>query len=331
MRRRAVRIVLFAFALAAVGFAAAGVWVWRDFTAPGPSAEIRTIVIPKGTGLRALAHRLADAGVVRRPLVFVAGVRAIDLARRMHAGEFAFAPGMSMEAVARHIASGETVRRRLTVPEGLTVREIVGLVAAADGLDGDVGAVPAEGSLLPETYFFSYGDARTGIVARMRDGMKQAVSDSWAKRNASAIAISTPAEALVLASIIEKETGIAAERPRISGVFHNRLRKGMRLQSDPTVVYALTQGGAPLGRALSRADLGIESPYNTYQTGGLPPGPIASPGRAALDAAVRPMQTDELYFVADGTGGHVFARTLAEHNRNVAKWRQIQRNGEAGR
>lgn len=331
MRRRAVRIGLFAFALAAVALAAASAWVWREFAAPGPSTEIRTIVIPKGTGLRALARRLADAGIVRRPLVFVAGVRAMDLARRMHAGEFAFAPGMSMKAVAKHIASGETVRRRLTIPEGLTVREIVGLVAAADGLDGDLGPVPPEGSLLPETYFFSYGDTRAGIVARMQDAMARALAETWVRRDAGSIAISTPGEALALASIIEKETGIAAERPRISGVFHNRLRRGMRLQSDPTVVYALTRGAAPLGRALTRADLAVESPYNTYQAGGLPPGPIAAPGRAALDAAVRPMTTDELYFVADGTGGHVFAKTLAEHNRNVAKWRQIQRDGEAGR
>jgi UPF0755 protein len=331
MRRRAVRIGLLAFVLAAAALAAAAGWVWRDFTAPGPAAETRTLVIPKGTGLRALARLLATEGVVRRPLVFVAGVRAMDLARRMRAGEFAFAPGMSMQAVATHIATGETVRRRLTVPEGLTVREIVGLVAAADGLDGETGAAPAEGSLLPETYFFSYGDSRTAMLARMREAMAEVVAASWARRDADAIAISTPAQAQVLASIIEKETGIAAERPRISAVFHNRLRLGMRLQSDPTVAYALTRGEAPLGRALSRADLSVGSPYNTYQSAGLPPGPIAAPGRAALDAAVRPMSTDELYFVADGSGGHVFARTLAEHNRNVAKWRQIQRNGEAGR
>jgi len=230
-----------------------------------------------------------------------------------------------MKEVAELIASGVTLVHRITVPEGLASAEIVTLLMDAEALEGDISEVPPDGALLPETYHFHRGDARTEILDRMRQSMTEALAEAWEKR-AENLPLKSPQEALVLAAIVEKETGVDRERALVAGVFVNRLRKGMPLQSDPTVVYGITLGAAPLGRALTRKDLAKPTPYNTYQINGLPPGPIANPGRAALEAAVNPAETEFFYFVADGNGGHAFAKTLAEHNRNVAKWRKHQRS-----
>ena len=248
----------------------------------------------------------------------------------MRAGEYRFPAGISMDAAIALLASGETVKRRITVAEGLTTGEVLDLVGANEGLAGDLPPDVGEGSLLPETYYFSYGDTRSGLVRRMRESMKATLAALWEKRDPN-ILLATPEEALVLASIIERETALASERARISAVFHNRLRHGMRLQSDPTVAYALTLGRVPLDRPLARSDLRVDSPYNTYRVNGLPPGPIANPGRASIEAALHPAPTHELYFVADGTGGHAFARSFAEHLRNVARWRRIERERREGR
>ena len=315
--------------LALVVAAAASAYVfWLGYTGPGPSREPITLIIPKGEGAWAMANRLAAAGVVRNAPTFFLGAEIDGAARKLRAGEYAFAAGVSARNAAALIASGQTVKRRLTIPEGLTAAEIVRLVDAADGLMGAAPSGIGEGTLLPETYFFSYGDAKADMVARMRRAMTESLDQMWRARDES-VPLASPAEAVTLASIIEKETAIDAERPRVAAVYYNRLKRGMKLQSDPTVIYALTKGNGPLGRDLTHADLDTPSPYNTYRVAALPPGPIGNPGRASLRAALHPAQTDALYFVADGTGGHVFARTLEEHNKNVARWRAFNRaNGE---
>ena len=264
-------------------------------------------------------------GIIDNPLVFRLGVRLERTADTLKAGEFDFPAAISMWQAAALIASGKTVLRRLTIAEGLTTRQILTLVGTAEGLTGetDEQAVP-EGTLLPETYFYSWGDTRSDLVTRMRKAMAAATAELWPARDAGLTLRSTD-EAVVLASIIEKETGVAEERHRVSAVFHNRLKRGMRLQSDPTVVYGLAGGSGGLGRPLTRSDLAMPSPYNSYLNHGLPPGPIANPGRAAIEAALRPDDSKDLYFVADGSGGHAFARTLEEHNRNVARFRRLQR------
>ncbi len=295
-----------------------------EFGRAGPLAEDRTLVVPRGAGLAEIAALLVAEGVISDRWLFAAAARIAGRHARLQAGEYAFAAGVSMRAVLTALAEGRTLERRLSVPEGLTVREIFARIAAADGLTGAMPPLPEEGGLLPETYFFSRGDSRGRLVARMRAALEEALAEAWRARGPS-LAIVSPREALILASIIERETGRADEYARISAVFHNRLRRGMRLQSDPTVIYALTGGAGALDRKLRRADLRIDSPYNSYDRRGLPPTPIACPGRAAIAAALHPVASYDLYFVADGSGGHAFARTLAEHNRNVASWRRIER------
>jgi len=293
------------------------------FERPGPLTADTVILIPQGSGVDAIARQLHEAGAIEDPLVFRLGVRLLRAGRELRAGEYLFPVALSNRDVIELLRSGQTVVRRLTLAEGLTSQEIVALLEQAEALEGAVDSVPPEGSLLPETYHYARGDDRGELVARMGRARDELLSELWPRR-APNLPVATPEEAVVLASIVEKETGIAGERPQVASVFVNRLRKGMRLQSDPTVVYGLTGGTGPLGRALTRKDLQAPSPYNTYLNPGLPPGPIANPGRAALEAVLNPAQTPFLYFVADGSGGHAFAKTLAEHNRNVAKWRKLQ-------
>ena len=298
--------------------------VARQFAQPGPLAADTNLVIARGAGLTAIARTLTEAGVIRDALTFRLGVSYHRAARDLKAGEYSFPAAASMRQVMEILKSGETVVRRLTIPEGLTSTEVVALVAAAEGLSGEPGPVPNEGSLLPETYHYAWADPRGALIERMAAAQRELLRELWDKRVPD-LPLASPEEALVLASIVEKETSLEDERALVASVFVNRLKRGMRLQSDPTVVYGLTQGQAPLGRALTRKDLDTPSAYNTYQIDGLPPGPIANAGRAALQAVLNPAVTSYLYFVADGSGGHAFAETLDEHNRNVAKWRKLQR------
>jgi UPF0755 protein len=306
------------------GFAVGAVrWAFQQVEAPGPLAAAQVHVVAKGAGMNQIARGLESAGIIADEKLFRLYARYSKLDSSMQAGEYEFEPGISMEAVLAQLAAGKTVLRFVTIPEGLTSREAAALVAAAVGMKG-IADVPAEGSILPETYTFMLDENRAALVGRMRDAMKPTLAVLWAKR-ADNLPVKTPEEALVLASIVEKETGLPEERQRVAAVFVNRLNRGMRLQSDPTVVYAITKGERELGRALRFKDLEVKDPYNTYYAAGLPPGPICNPGRAAIAAVLNPIESKELYFVADGTGGHVFAKTLVEHNRNVAKWRKIQK------
>lgn len=298
-------------------------WGWSEFTRPGPLAAETSVVIPRGSGVEAIARRLVDAGVVSDANILAIGAKVTGQARKLKAGEFAFPAAVSAREALDILEQGDTVVRRVTVAEGLSSLDVVAIVEAADGLVGEVGDVPPEGALLPETYHYAWGDGRADIVARMQSAMDETVDRLWADRAAD-LPIASPEQAVILASIVEKETGVAEERPLVASVFVNRLKRGMRLQSDPTVAYGIA-GGEGLDRPLTRADLRQKTPYNTYVIDGLPPTPIANPGSASIAAVLRPAETTYLYFVADGTGGHAFARTLAEHNRNVRAWRKIQR------
>lgn len=314
--------ILGALAIAAAAFA---YYLFASFTGPGPLPEDKIVVIPKGTGVSGIAQLLQREGIIDNADIFKLGVRLFAKDKPLLAGEYVFPKTTSPSAAMGIMIAGKSITHQLTVPEGLTVREVLDLVTAEALLDGPLPETkPAEGTLLPETYQYLRGESRAVVVQRMIDAMQDAIAREWPKRAAD-LPLKTVEEAIALASIVEKETSKADERARIAGVFYNRLKIGMPLQSDPTVIFAVTLGKAKLNRGLTYDDLKIDSPYNTYVVKGIPPGPIANPGLAAIQAVLRPMLHKELYFVADGTGGHAFARTLDEHNKNVAKWRKVQK------
>ncbi|MFA5593163.1 MAG: endolytic transglycosylase MltG [Micavibrio sp.] len=327
------KFILFFLSLAVAIAALCAVWLFlqiRSAQSPGPLAAETIMLIERGRGVAAIAQKLEDTDIIESAFIFKLLTRIDGDRRPLKAGEYQFTAHIKMEEVLEKLRAGDVYDRKVTFPEGMTSWQVVEILNALPDLSGEIDSVPAEGTLLPQTYHYINGDDRAVIIARMQDGLQKALDELWAGR-AEDLPVKTPEEALTLASIVEKETGVADERRRVAGVFINRLRRSMPLQSDPTVIYGITQGRiqnegqGPLGRRLLTKDLRAQNPYNTYTNPGLPPGPIANPGRASIEAVLNPEIHDYIYFVADGTGGHVFARTLAEHNRNVANWRKIRR------
>ncbi len=300
-----------------------------QFNAKGPLTETRSVLVSRGASLESIAAQLERRNVIDSKWFFSTAVWLHKAEDKLKAGEYLFEPGVSMREIMTALVSGKSILHSVTIPEGLTGEQIVARLLANEVLTGEIDAVPAEGTLLPETYKFTRGMTRQQVIDQMRQAHERAVNEIW-ERRVSELPIETPEELVTLASIVEKETGKADERPRVASVFINRLRQNIRLQSDPTIIYGLFGGqGKPADRPIYRSDIDKETPYNTYRIDGLPPGPIANPGRAALEAVANPSRTNDLYFVADGTGGHVFADSLDAHNRNVARWRQIEKARQA--
>ncbi len=305
--------------LAALGGGAA--WLGqRRYAQPGPLGQTRDVVVPRGAPAQ-VGAALLRAGVIGSLRDFRLAALLTRDRGPLRAAEFAFPAGASMRQTLDILRTARPVQHRVTIPEGLTAAQIAVLMDRAEAMDG-AAPVPEEGAVLPDSYAYEYGTPRAAVLARAAAAMRRALAQAWASR-APQVNLATPQDMLILASIVERETARPDERAHIAAVFLNRLRLGMKLQSDPTVAYAVTGGRETAERGITRAELGTDSPYNTYRAAGLPPGPIDSPGLAALAAVARPAESDDLYFVADGNGGHVFAKTLEEHNRNVARWRAL--------
>jgi UPF0755 protein len=287
----------------------------------GTNATPVDIVLPPGGGVSRIAGALARAKVIRSRAAFIAWAELSGAGARLKAGEYLFPAHAPLGEVVDTIAKGRVLRRSVTIPEGLTSKAAAAIVDAEPSLVGDAPVAP-EGSLLPDTYDVKRGETRAAVIGRMRAARDALLARLWSER-APGLPYADPQQAVTLASIVEKETAKPSERPRIAAIFVHRLEKGMRLESDPTTIYGLT-GGAPIGHGLRVSELASATPYNTYKITGLPPTPIGNPGRASLEAALHPAPGDDLYFVADGTGGHVFSDNYADHLRNVAKWRAIE-------
>jgi UPF0755 protein len=309
-------------ALATVGALA---WLLKESRSPGPLEADKVVMIVREDDGGSIADQLERAGVIDSALWFNVLTLLDGNRGALKRGEYAFKAGMSMNDIENELLAHRVVMYKLTIPEGLTSEQVVERLREDDVLSGDVKDVPREGSLMPDTYSFERGYARQALLAAMARAQTKDIEEVWKKR-APDLPIRSPGEMVTLASIVEKETGKPDERPRVAGVFVNRLEKHMKLESDPTIVYGLALGRGTLGRSITRADLNQSTPYNTYIIDGLPPGPICNPGKAALEAVANPARSKDLYFVADGTGGHVFAETFDQHQKNVAHWRQIEKD-----
>ena len=311
--------------LAVIGIGGLLYYGKQTFIEKGPLTQEKTILVSGGTGLGTIAEILERQNVISDQTIFNYGVQIYRQDTKLKAGEYLFSPGVSMMQVMQILTSGKSILHSVTVPEGYTSYQIHQVLMDNDILMGPLDEIPAEGTLLPETYKFARGTTRKEMVKRMADAHNRAVAEIWARRAAD-LPLKTPEELVTLASIVEKETGKASERTRVAGVFINRLNQGIKLQSDPTVIYGIFGGkGKPKDRPIFRSDLNKKTDYNTYQIPGLTPGPIANPGRASLEAVANPSRTKDLFFVADGTGGHVFSETLKQHNENVRRWREIEK------
>ena len=298
-------------------------WLYFEFKKEGPLRQSQTILINRGMTADSISKKLASQSIIDDRLVFKVGLRVFADSKSLKAGEYKIPAKSSPSEVIRILQSGKQLFRSITVAEGLTSSQVHSLIAGVEELTGVIQKIPEEGTLLPETYYFTYGENRMALLDRMKKSMSQLSKKLWMDRAAN-LPLTSIKDAIILASIVEKETAKSGERPHVASVFINRLRIKMRLQSDPTVIYGITLGKEPLGRRLTRSDLRRESPFNTYLIEGLPPSPIANPGSKAIEAVLHPKKSNDLYFVADGKGGHVFAETLEEHNRNASHWRNIR-------
>jgi UPF0755 protein len=307
-----------------VGGMAAFLYARQAFVAAGPLQQDRAVFIERGSTAEAIAQTLERNGVINSALLFSAAVQLYGVRGDLKWGEYLFPRAASTAEALAIVLDGKPIEYRVTIPEGLTSEQIVGRLRDNDVLTGDIARTPREGSLLPDTYRFTRGTTRQQMIDQMTQFQTRLLQQIWARRSQD-LPLRTPEELVILASIVEKETGKAEERPRVAGVFVNRLNRRMRLQSDPTIIYGIVGGRGALGRPILQSEIQRLTPYNTYQIDGLPPTPIANPGRAAMEAVANPVRHRDLFFVADGTGGHVFAETLEQHNRNVANWRRIER------
>jgi UPF0755 protein len=294
----------------------------HGWTADGPSEREVTVIIKPGSSIRLAAGQLEKGGVIRSADAFVNRARIFGATSTIKAGEFLIPAHASNSEVLSILTGGKTVQRMVTVPEGMPSIMVYERLMANDRLTGDM-PIPAEGSILPDSYAFQKGEARAAVVMRMQKAMQKAIDELWPERSRDTV-VKTPQQAIVLASIVEKETSKKSELRMVAGVYSNRLRTGMMLQADPTIIYPITKG-KPLGRRIRQSEISAVNDYNTYSMVGLPKGPIANPSRAAIEAVLNPEKTDYLFFVADGKGGHIFAETLQEHNANVEKWYAIRR------
>ncbi len=320
------RWLIWAVGLGAI-FAGVIAWVWLNFTAPGPLVAKKIYEIPKSLSREEIALALKEQGIISDARIFSAAA-AVNAFRggRLKTGEYEFPANASMQDVLSMVTAGKYLTYKVTIPEGWTSQMVVNRLNEQTELDGVVSKVPDEGSILPDTYVFRRGLSRDKLLADMQAAQTKLLDQEWS-RLPSDSAVKTKQELVTLASIVEKETGVAEERPMVAAVFINRLKQKMRLQSDPTIIYGLVGGKGKLDHPITRSELDQQTPYNTYQIDGLPPGPIANPGKAAIEAVLSPAKTDYIYFVANGSGGHAFATTLEEHNANVKKWRAL--NGQA--
>ena len=315
--------LLFISVMTAIAVGGGGYFAYQEATRAGPHENDQVVLLKPGSSVGGIAAALQQAGVIRHKELFKAVARVKGVTGDMKAGEYQIPAEISVWELVDLIVDGKSLLHYITVVEGQTTAQILEQIRQDEKLGGELTLTPSEGALLPETYAFTRGHTRDQMVTQMMKAHDAFIDSVWQER-ALELPFSTREEAVILASIVEKETGLAVERPQIAAVFVNRLRRGMRLESDPTIIYGLT-GGEPLGRGLRVSEIRKETPYNTYQIRGLPPGPIANPGKDAILAVLHPAESDDLFFVADGSGGHAFAKTLTEHNRNVANWRRVER------
>lgn len=311
--------------LAMIGGGGLYIYGKQKIEAPGPLAQDKVVNIPQRSGMSDIADILQREGVIdNNRWAFIGSVFALKARSDLKPGEYLFAKNASLREVIGTIVEGKVVQHSITIPEGLTSEQIVARITDNDIFSGTIHAIPSEGSLLPETYKFPRGAQREQVIARMQQAQRRVLADVWERRNRD-LPLKTPEQLVTLASIVEKETSKPDERSRVAAVFINRLQKKMKLQSDPTIIYGLVGGKGTLGRPIKRSEIQQPSPYNTYVVDGLPPGPIANPGRASLEATANPARTRDLFFVADGTGGHSFTETYEQHQKNVAKLRALEK------